>query len=255
MSIYLDTALEIARKAGEIIKTHFSLNMNTDWKPDGTPVTAADLAINSLVIMRINSVFPDHSILGEEESASTESQYVWVCDPIDGTIPFSSGVPICAFSLALVKDGESILGVAFDPFMSRLVWAEKGKGAFLNGEKIDVNQNSTLPNSVISVDTANSAYKNLSHFRQQLLDENVLILGLNSSVYCCILVAVGQFSAHIYSFTHPWDGAAVKCIVEEAGGKVTDLHGDDNQDWSGKIKGYIASNGLVHDQLVDLINQ
>ena len=114
-SKYLAVALEIGNLAGKMIKGNFSMEPLIDWKDDNTPVTKTDVAINKMVIEKINSEFPEHSILGEEEKdLGHKSDYVWVCDPIDGTFPFSHGFQTSTFSLALVKDGKPILGVIGD---------------------------------------------------------------------------------------------------------------------------------------------
>src|SRR3989338_6753886 len=105
MKSYKTFAINLAQKAGKIIRENFKANVKKEWKADGTPVTAIDLAVNKLVIESVQKEYPTHSILAEEESAMQEgSEYVWVCDPIDGTYPFSHGIPNFAFSLALVKD-------------------------------------------------------------------------------------------------------------------------------------------------------
>ena len=116
--------------------------MDKTIKKDGSPVTKTDLAINKLVIDRVKKYFPSHGVLGEEQSNYVEkADYVWVCDPVDGTIPFSRGMPTCMFSLGLTFKGKPILGVGYDPFIDRLIFAELGKGAFLNGKKIHVSRN------------------------------------------------------------------------------------------------------------------
>lgn len=141
---YKNFAIGLAKKAGKIIRANFVLGMAKQIKKDGSPVTKTDLAINSMVIRDVEKHYPGHAILGEEESHPIKgAEYVWVCDPVDGTIPFSKGVPTCMFSLALTHRGLPILGVAYDAFMDRMFFAEKGKGAFLNGKRVHVSGHKT----------------------------------------------------------------------------------------------------------------
>src|SRR3990167_5987378 len=147
---YLEFAKKLALQAGKIMLEHFQIGITTEMKGDNTPVTIADKAINSLVIKEISEAYPKHSVIGEEESSKKKgAEYVWVCDPIDGTLPYSLGMPINVFSLALVHDGQPIVAVVHDPYMKRLYWAEKGEGAFLNGKPIKVSQTSNLKEAVV----------------------------------------------------------------------------------------------------------
>jgi len=124
----INFAKNLAYKAGKIMRDNFSLGMKKQWKKDGTPLTKTDKIVNELVINEISKKFPAHSILGDERKLMKKSSsFTWVCDLIDGTIPFSHGCPIFTFSLALVKDGKSILGVLFyDVMLDRLFWAGRG---------------------------------------------------------------------------------------------------------------------------------
>ena len=245
----LQFAIGLARKAGEIMRENFSLGMKKEWKADDTPVTATDHEINSLVMNAAQERYPTHSFVGEEGSRLIESEYTWVCDPVDGTMPFSHGWPTFVFSLALTKDGESVLGVVYDPISNRLLQAEKGKGAFLNGQKISVSKDANF--SKKSFVEAAGDYR-FPSIREKLAAEGCYVPVLYSCVYAGMLVATGEFLANVYEYDKPWDGAAVKIIVEEAGGKVTDLNGEE-QRYDGKINGFIASNGAIHQKLVDLI--
>jgi myo-inositol-1(or 4)-monophosphatase len=244
-------AIDLARKAGAIIKTNFSLGMKKEWKKDGTPLTETDKAVNRLVLEEIHKSYPDHAILSEEGGLPFKSEYVWVCDPMDGTTPFSHGYPTFAFSLALTKNGESILGVIYDPIMDRLAFAERGKGAFLNEQKMKVSAEPELTGkSFVHLDCD---YK-LAPLRDWLIkNKDCYAPTIYSSVYVSLLVAAGEFSGEVFEYRHPWDGAAVKVIVEEAGGKVTDILGKE-QRYDREINGFIAANSAIHKQLVDAIS-
>lgn len=252
MDVYRNLAVDLAKRAGEIILESFTLGMQKEWKKDNTPLTVTDKTINDLVVTTIRNKFPDHGIVGEEGSfLQHESEYVWVCDPIDGTIPFSHGIPTSTFSLALTLNGNSILGVVYDPYMNRLFNAEKGKGAFLNDKEIEVSQINDIAHTVIDLASIKPAQFDINALELPA-NSGTHFVSLKSSVYSSMLVACGEFSGAIYAAKYPWDAAAVKIIVEEAGGKVTDLYGNE-QRYDQQINGFIASNGLVHDQILALI--
>ncbi|MBX9765127.1 inositol monophosphatase [Patescibacteria group bacterium] len=239
-------AEQLAKEAGAIIRQNFSLGMRREWKSDNTPLTATDIAINHLVLEAVEKEYPTHSFIGEEGSNLKESEYAWVCDPVDGTIPFSHGYPTFAFSLALTKNGESIVGVMYDPIMDRLISAEKGKGAHLNGQKISVSSEKMITKqSFVELNTDDR----MTSLRAYLHAKECYVPTFYSCVYPAMLVATGEFAAAIYPYDKPWDAAAVKIVVEEAGGKVTDLDGND-QRYDGKINGFVASNGYVHDEVI-----
>lgn len=251
---YKDFAIGIAKEAGKIIRDNFKLGMERDWKPDNSPVTKADLDINRLVIESVKKEFPDHGVRGEEESYRANSEYLWVCDPIDGTIPFAHGIPICTFSLALVKNGKPIVGVIHDPFLERLFSAEEGKGTFLNEEQIYVSKQKDLANNALNLENFENAKYQLWELEKKLSFKNSKVLKLCSTAYACALVACGEFIASIFPHTGGHDIAAAKIIVEEAGGKVTDLFGQE-QRYDQNIKGAIVSNGIVHKELVELTRE
>ncbi len=253
MSDYRQFAEDFAYTAGKIIKENFSLGMAKEWKSDNTPVTVTDKAINSLLIQEIQKKFPEHSILAEEESALLrDAEYVWVCDPIDGTIPFCHGVPTSTFSLALTKHGESILGVVYDPFLDRLFVGEKGKGTTLNNKKVTVSTRNEFKGSAANYEMGGSAGFNIMPLVEHLvMERGVKLFKFNSYIYPSVLIAAGEFVFTIFPSKTAHDAAAVKVIVEEAGGIVTDLHGND-QRYDQPINGLIASNGMMHDELVQL---
>lgn len=252
-SNYKEFALEIARRAGDVIKSNFTLGMKKQWKEDNTPVTETDIVINEFVVSSIKEKFPDHSVLSEEGSAMTkDSEFVWVCDPVDGTIPFSHGIPTSVFSLALVRDGNPILGVIYDPFMDRLFTAEKGNGAYLNGAKIAVSRAKTFQNSVMNLGWWPNAQFNLAPLYRTLKQKGAKLIDLGSTIYMGALLASGEFVANISAGREAHDSATIKILVEEGGGRVTDLFGNE-QRYDQKTRGHLATNGLLHDELLRLI--
>ncbi len=251
----LNFAIDLAKKAGEIIKANFVFGMKKEWKKDNSPVTETDLKINQLVIDSVKKEFPDHKILAEEGSdMSGNGDYVWVCDPVDGTIPFSHGVPTCVFSLALVKNGESILGVVYDPFMDRMYSAVKGQGAFLNGDKISVSKANTIKNTIVGLTFWKEAPFQFYESEKILKENSVKLINVLSVIYMSMMVASGEFSTVVFPGNAAHDAATVKIIVEEAGGKVTDLFGNE-QRYDRETKGFLATNGILHDEFLRIIKE
>lgn len=252
-------AIELAKKSGNIIRDNFLLGMRKEWKADNSPLTETDTTINDLVVESINNVFPGHNVLAEEgDSFSGASEYVWVCDPLDGTIPFSHGIPTCVFSLALTHQGESILGVVYDPFMDRMFIAEKGGGAFLNGKRISVSRNASIKNALFAV-SLGKAQCDFLPLVKALRNEHARVINVGSITYMGSLVACGEFSATVFQGvklleTKPHDTAALKVIVEEAGGRVTDIFGNE-QRYDQDIRGHLVSNGVLHETLLKLIRE
>jgi fructose-1,6-bisphosphatase/inositol monophosphatase family enzyme len=252
---YKQFSLNLAKKAGGIIKANFNLGMKKEWKKDNTPLTETDLAINQLVLDAIKNNYPEHSVLSEEGDNFKESdEFVWICDPVDGTIPFSHGIPVSTFSLALLRNGQSLLGVIYDPFLDRLFFAEKNKGAYLNNKKIAVSKIDNPQESVIGVEYFLNESYDLLQVINSLRKQQVKVITLTSIAYMGSLVACGELAATIFPGRKPHDTAALKIVVEEAGGKVTDLFGNE-QRYDKAIKGHIISNGKLHNQLVKLVKE
>jgi myo-inositol-1(or 4)-monophosphatase len=249
-------ALDMARKAGEVIRTNFTMGvMKKDWKGDHSPLTVTDQTINAMVMGAVTDIFPNDSLIAEEGSVLKEgSEYVWVCDPVDGTFPFSHGIPICVFALALVKNGEPVLGVIYDPFQERMYFAEKGKGAFLNDRQIHVAENDKLERTLIGLGNWKNAYRQSGRLVETLMAHHAAVMNLGSILYMGMLVASGEFSATIFPGRQPHDNAALKILVEEAGGKMTSLSGED-QRYDQLVKGHIAANHKLHEQLVKIVQE
>ncbi|MFA5248196.1 MAG: inositol monophosphatase [Patescibacteria group bacterium] len=250
MNKYKAFGINLALSAGKKIMDGFFSSKIVENKDDSTFVTDVDKDVNDFVVQKIEEAFPDYSIISEERGfLDKSSEYVWVCDPLDGTLPYVSGFPAFSFSLALVKNGESIFGVIYDPALNRLLVAAKGEGATLNNQKIVVSKKKILKGSVVDL---SSDFK-LFNLRKALIGNNsVFCSTLLASVFGGFLVATGGIEAEIYEFDKPWDGAAVKIIVEEAGGKVTDIFGSE-QRYDRPINGFLASNGFLHKELLKIV--
>lgn len=256
MEEYLEFAKNLAKEAEEIALKYFSFEVENTWKEDNTPLTEADTEINDLVIKRINEAYPHHSIYGEEKSDNKEgSQYVWVCDPIDGTMAFSVGLPLFVFSIALVdqSNGQPILGLINDPVMKSMYWAYKGSGAYRNGKQISVLKNATFENTYFDVAASGKAigFSNLP-LMKELSEKKCAVMKYPSFIYGAIQVANGKYIGAAFYHKYGHDAAALKIITEEAGGKVTDLNGEERR-YDKDGVGCLVSNGILHKELLDII--
>ena len=252
---YLEFAKDIAKYAGEVMLKYFKQNNGASYKGDKTIVTLADTEINTYLIQQVKEKYPTHSVDGEEEQFG-KSDYVWVCDPVDGTAMYARHIPVAVFSLALVVKGEAKLGVVFHPFTNSLYTAKKGEGAYKNGETITVNDYELNDmKTVCHYDLWVGADYNLANILQELGDKTYFI-SLGSIIRACMCVGSGDFSLAIFPGTKHknCDIAAVKVIVEEAGGTVTDLFGNE-QRYDESINGAVISNGKVHKEVIDTIKK
>lgn len=255
----LEIAKQLAKEAGDIMLKYFNTAAsNPTVKSDRTIVTKADIEINKRVIEILSLKTPDYSIWGEEQSAILKgAKYTWVCDPVDGTMPFAKVMPISTFSLGLVDEkGRSVLGVVYDPFQDRLFEAVKGHGAFLNSVQIHVSDKRDLDGACIDEELWINHQEEVSFDdpKDALNKRGAEVTTMCSAVITGCFVAQGSFEAMIFGQGKPEDIAALAVIVTEAGGKVTDLFGND-QRYDTNIKGAIVSNGLIHDQICEVLKQ
>ena len=252
----LNLAKGIAEGSADIALKYFGFNVQKTWKNDNTPLTEADTKINKFVIEEIGKVFPDHSVQGEEESSKKEgSKYIWVCDPIDGTMPYSLGLPIFTFSLALVdqSNGQPILGVINDPVHKNMYWAYKGAGAFRNGEKISVSKDNKLERTYFCLDGSQSNYSKMDSIAA-LREKGAKVMTLLSFIYGAVQVPNGKFAGAVFINRYAHDVAALKIINDEAGGKATDLEGNERR-YDEDGNGCILSNGILHQDILDCIQR
>lgn len=259
MEDYLKFAKGLAYQAGDIMVKHFKIGVDYTEKNELSTVsivTLADREVNDLVIREVEKMYPNTSVFGEEKSVDKKSEDVWVCDPVDGTVPYAKGLPVSVFSLALVRNGIPFLGVVFDPFMKRLYSAVRGGGAFMNDVPLKVSRNSLNYQATVNIEWWPEADYDIDTKCHGLsMNTKTYVLHLGSTIHGACMVASGQYEAMIFAGTKGKnvDIAAVKVIVEEAGGKVTDLFGNE-QRYDQDIKGAIVSNGIVHDDLIKYLS-
>ncbi len=251
-SLELEFAKRLAKKAGVIMKQYFNQDQQIEIKSDNTPVTIADKQINQMVIDEVKANFPEDGVYGEEASFGKDKDRLWVCDPIDGTMPYTLGIPMAAFSLALVIDGEPILGVAFDPFLDKLFEAELNKGTKLNGEKINVNDEPAKKSVMSFCWFYHSKSKIVNLVSQWFTKKEVSYAKSLSIVYDALLVANGKIDALISLGNRPVDYAAVKIIIEEAGGKTSDLDGK-AQKYNQELNGFVCAKPKTHQEIIKML--
>lgn len=218
-------------------------------------VTEADHAAEKAIMDTIQSAFPDHFILSEESGElKQDSTYKWIIDPIDGTVNFANGIPICCVSIGVEKEGKMILGAVYNPFMNEFYFAERGEGAHLNDKKIQVGNKKTLITSCLVTGfpyTYLDAPNGPLQVFEKLIRKGVPVRRLGSAAIDLCWVAAGRFDGFYEHKLQAWDSAAGFLMVEEAGGKVTDFKGDYYSPYQPHI---IATNGLIHDELVAVVN-
>jgi len=243
-SVFLKTALDAIKVSDEIIMSYYHGDIQVETKADMSPVTIADKEAESAIKNILSTAFPEHGFIGEEFGISDgEHKYQWVIDPIDGTKNFIRHIPLFGTQLALVKDDEVILGVSSMPAMQEVIYAERGKGAFLNGKKIHVSDVSALSDSMI-------CFGGVSHFEKSNIMSECTELLLSTSrqrgigdCYMYHLLASGRTDIVIEASINFWDIAAAVCIVEEAGGTVSDMFG---KPVTIDTRTFVATNGTLH---------
>lgn len=251
----LDFAIETVREAGRLLATRLRQPQMVREKGLRDLVTDADLASQSLIVQRLRSRFPEHAIWAEEgEQPASLAGPLWVIDPLDGTTNYAHGIPVFGVSLAWAEGGVVHLGVVYDPLRDDLFAAERGRGAWLNGERLRVSQTDTLAKVVINPDWGRlpQARARAAGVTALLAPEVMTVRSLGSSVLAMCYVAAGWMDAYVSFSLMPWDLSAAALCIEEAGGCVTDLHG---RPWGLETGQAVASNGRVHDVLLATVER
>jgi myo-inositol-1(or 4)-monophosphatase len=217
-------------------------------------VTEADHASERAIISIIREQFPEHFILSEETgSLVQDSTYKWIIDPIDGTVNYAHGIPICCVSIAVEQAGTMILGAVYNPFINEFFFAEKGAGAFLNDQRIHVSTETEVQKSCLVtgfpytyLDMENGPLTCFERF----IRKGIPVRRLGSAAIDLCWVAAGRFDGFYEHHLQAWDSAAGFLMVEEAGGKVTDFDGVYYSPYQPRL---VATNGHIHDELLTWI--
>src|SRR3989338_362499 len=251
----LEVAIQAALEAGKILEKYFETEILKEFKEDNTPVTLADRESEEIIKKIILKEFPGHSILGEETGATeNKSDYVWYVDPIDGTRNFANGIPLFAVSVALAFQEEVVVGVVYNPASRSLFYAEKGKCAYLNDKKIFVSKYDYSRCMVTVSPDKEDPQKRLPRELYYRFPKNIAPHLRDFGCAACELayVARGGLEANIQLGLSSYDFAAASLLVLEAGGKITRL---DGMPWHFPETKFIASNGIVHDLLVEEVKK
>jgi len=260
-ALFLATAVEAALAAGRIHRQYFRQNPEIHKKGRIDLVTAADVQAEAMCRDLIAGRFPSHSVLGEEGAAESGSpgsggaSHRWIIDPLDGTTNFAHGLAIFSISIALEIDGRLVLGVVYDPMAEELFTAEVGQGARLNGTPVHVSTRATLEDAMVCTGfpySVREARHRPVDVLSAFLRETQAVRRLGSAALDMCYVAAGRLDGYWEEVIQPWDIAAGAVILREAGGTPSGLGGEPFNAFAGHI---LASNGLIHDAMLNLIRE
>lgn len=251
---FLATAIETVVRAGNIQIAKFGTGVRVEKKGVIDLVTEVDLEIEAMFRALVAERFPGHDVMGEEHGlASTGSRHRWVFDPLDGTTNYAHGVPIFCASLALEIDGEAVLGAVYDPNRRELFTAEAGAGAWMNGQPLKTSLNATVLESMIVTGFPYHVQQDPGELLRvfgQVIRRARAVRRLGSAAIDMCWVAAGRMEGFWEASLKPWDTRAAALIVQEAGGRVT---GTDGKKWDPHKGDIVATNGLIHDELVEVL--
>jgi len=241
---------EIAREAGALLMEFFRRRVKIEYKGDADLVTEADRTSEKLILERIRKQWPSHDVIGEEGArVETGGDYRWYVDPLDGTTNFAHGFPVFCVSLGLAFQGNRKAAVVYDPTRDELFAAERGQGAVLNGEKIEVSKTPKLRQSLVATGfPSHKRHKNPNiYFYHQLTLRSHGVRRAGSAALDLAYVAAGRLDGFWEFNLNAWDTAAGILVVEESGGKVSGFRGEELVITDRDV---VASNPLIHAELV-----
>ena len=259
MPSFLETAIEIGREAAavisEAVKRRGEHDHSFELKGEHDLVTETDRASERLIIDRLQSHFPTHSIVAEESGGHAgSSEYRWYVDPLDGTTNFAHGFPVFNVTMGLARAGEIAAGVVYDPMRQEMFTAERGSGAWLNNRRIRVSSVSRLDSSLLCTGfPTRRRHLNVNvHFFHQVAMATHGVRRTGSAAIDLAWVACGRLDGFWEFGLKPWDMAAGRLLVAEAGGRVSDMHGRPHDFNSPHL---LADNGHLHEQIVEIFGE
>jgi myo-inositol-1(or 4)-monophosphatase len=255
LASYLETATDIAREAGALLATYFERRVAFELKGEFDLVTEADRASEKLVVERLRSHFPSHSIVAEEGGGREgPSAYRWYVDPLDGTTNFAHGYPIYNVTLGLEQDGEMLVGVVFDPSRQEMFSAERGAGAYLNNRRIRVSAATRLEDSLVATGfPSRKRDQNVNiHFYHQMAMTTHGVRRGGAAAIDLAYVACGRLEAFWEFGLNPWDMAAGTLLITEAGGVCSDMKGAPHSLTGPHL---LTDNGAIHQETLALFSE
>jgi len=254
---YLDTAIELARSAGDVLNHYARREKHVEFKGRANLVTIADKESEQLIIQSIRSRYPNHAILAEETGAvhaiQPGEEIQWIIDPLDGTTNFAHQFPFYCVSIGVEQGGEMICGAVYDPHRDEMFSATRGEGAFLNGEPLHVSDVDDLFYALLitgfpynfraRIETV------LTQFRGFLMEAQTVRRGGSAALDLCY-IAAGRCDGFWELELNPWDTAAGRVIAQEAGARITDFKG---HPYSIYMKEILASNGRIHEAMLKVL--
>jgi myo-inositol-1(or 4)-monophosphatase len=251
----LNIAVRAARRAGAIInRAADNLDVLTvRHKSLNDLVSEVDRASEEAIIEALKSAYPDHAILAEESGATGDSEYVWIIDPLDGTTNFLHGLPIYCVSIALAHKGQLQHGVIFDPTRNDLYTASRGRGAYLNDRRLRVSKRDKLIDGLIGTGFPFRMFDHVDAYTAMLKDMMSKTAGVRrpgAAALDLAAVAAGRLDGFWEIGLAPWDMAAGALMIQEAGGLVGDLEGNEGFMESGRV---VAGNPKIFAQLLGAI--
>ena len=252
MAEFLETAAGIAREAGALIASYHSRGIGFELKGENDLVTEADRASERLIVERLRTHFPTHSIVAEEGGGQDgTSEYCWYVDPLDGTTNFAHGFPMFNVTLGLARAGELIAGVIYHPIHDEIFTAEAGSGAYLNNRRIHVSKAARVEDSLVATGfPSRKRHENVNvHFYYQLAMISHGVRRAGAAALDLAYVACGRLDAFWEFGLNPWDMAAGVLIVREAGGTVSDMHGGP---FDLRGRHLLADNTAIHQPMLSM---
>jgi myo-inositol-1(or 4)-monophosphatase len=245
---------DVARRAGAWLKRRLDEEHTVDYKGVINLVTEADRQSEEMIVSAILGRYPDHDILAEEKDRTPKgSPYRWIIDPLDGTTNYAHGYPVFCVSIALEVDGVIRSGAVYNPMLEEMFYARRGGGAFLNGRPLCVSETADLARSLLATgfpyDIRENPDNNMGYFNVMARTAQA-IRRAGSAALDLAYVAAGRFDGFWELRLAPWDTAAGWLLVEEAGGRVTDLKGDP---FSLEAPHVVASNSRIHGAMIDTL--
>lgn len=251
----INDLINISKEAGELIRSKYETNFTLEFKTNESDlVTDVDKASEKIIVDFVKKKYPTHGIITEEGGTTvSNSEYNWVIDPLDGTVNFAHGFPMFAVSIGVQKNEETVAGVVYDVMHDVVYSAEIGSGAYENDKRIKVNENANLRHALLVTGFPYDVRENPDNALGKFValtkaSRGIRRLGSAAIDFC--YVAKGVFDGFWEVHLKPWDMCAGKLIVEEAGGRVTDFHGEKINIFSKRI---LATNGRIHNEMISVL--